>query len=162
MAVTTEYSTEYTNAFITTPAVKNPSSDWHGRLRLMYFVHDQSGAGDATSIISLVKLPPGRVRLHGKLSNIYVNWTTMSATLDVGWAAYTDENGTAVAADVDGIDNGIDVDTVGAQVLGSALAATGYTKEFESRDGVVITASSTDTAIASGDDIAGVIAYTSD
>lgn len=162
MAVNNEYSDQYTAAYITTPATRQHPSDWHGRLRLMYFTANNLTGGDATSDITLVKLPAGRVRLIGKMSHIYVNFTTSMATLDVGWAAYTDEDGTAVAASSAGIDDGIDVDTAGAQVLGSALAATGYTKEFESRDGVNIVATCQDVALAANDDIAGVIAYITD
>ncbi len=162
MAVENEESTEYTNSFTTTPAVFNPPSDTHGRLRIAFFTHAQAVAGSATSDIAIAKLPAGKVRLLGKLCNLYVNWTTASATLDCGWAAYTDNDGAAVAASIAGIDNGIDVDAVGAQVLGSALAATGYTKEFISNDGVTIKLTSTDTAIALGDDAVGYLVYVVD
>jgi len=162
MAVTTQESTQYANTFTTTPAVVNPASDVHGRVRIAYFIHNQSGAGDATSSVAVAKLPAGKVRLLGMLSHIYVNWTTASATLDAGWDAYTDFDGTAVAADPDGIDNGVDVDTVGMQVLGSALNATGRTKSFESKDGVVIRLTSQDTAIVDDDDIVGIIVYVVD
>jgi len=162
MAVTTQESTEYANTYTTTPAVKNPPSDVHGRLRIAFFTHDQSGAGDATSSVAVAKLPPGKVRLIGKLSQAYVNWTTAAATLDCGWDAYNDFDGAAVAADVDGLDNGVSVETAGSFNFGSALAATGYTKSFESRDGVDIRVSSTDTAIVAGDDLVGYLIYVVD
>jgi len=61
--------------------------------------------------------------------------------------------------------NGLNVDTVGFQTLEGAIAAnllTGGTYVFESKDGVVIRATSQDTAIATGDDIVGYLAYVLD
>ena len=164
MAVTTEKSTEYTNA-TATPVVNNATTEEHGRVRVMFFTHANSGAGDATSSVALGKLPPGRVRILGHLSRAYVNWTTSSATLDLGWDAYTNLSGTTVAADPDGLINGLSVDTVGLFTFEGAIAANlllGGTYVFESKDGVVIRATSQDTAIASGDDIDGCIYYVLD
>ena len=161
MAVTTQYSSEYDASQISETRNLN-TDEQHGRVRVAYFKHTQSGAGDATSSAAIVRLPAGRVRLLARNSDAYVNWTTASATLDVGYDAYTDIDGTAVAASVDGIDNGVSVDTAGFQSLGSGLTATGGTKVFESPNGVVIRVSSTDTAIADGDIITGALLYVVD
>lgn len=166
MAVTNEESTEYTNVFLTDPKVMNPVSSWGGKVQLAFFSHDQSEAGDATSDVALVKLPAGRVRVLLGLSQAYVNWTTGSATLDLGWDEYTGLDGVTVDADPNGLCDGIDVDTVGLRTFSTgavaAVVATGYTKVFTSKDGVVIRATSQDTAIASGDDLVGWIAYVCD
>ena len=162
MAVTTQESTEYTNAYSTSPVVANPTSSVHGKVRIAYFTHDQSGAGDATSSVALCKLPAGRVRVLLSSSNAYVNWTTASATLDLGWDAYEDIDGTAVAADPDGLLDGLDVDAVGYQNFGADQTATGGTYLFESKDGVVIRATSQDVAIADGDDLVGYLMYVVD
>lgn len=166
MAITNEESTEYTNVFITEPKVMNPVSSWGGKLQIAFFTHDQSAAGDATSDVALVKLPPGRVRVLLGLSQAYVNWTTGSATLDLGWDAYTGLDGVAVAADPNGLVDGMDVDTVGVRTFSTgavaAVTATGFTKVFTSKDGVVIRATSQDQALASGDDLVGWIAYVCD
>ena len=158
MAVTTQKSTEYTNITASPPTIQD-SQVYQGKLRVAYFKHTQSGAGDATSSAAVAWLPPGKVRLIGPLSTLYVNWTTVSATMDVGWDAYTDIDGAAVAADPNGIDDGFSVDTAGQFTLGSALTATGYTKVFESQDGVVIRLTSQDTAIADADVAAGFLVY---
>lgn len=167
MAVTTQNGTEYESVFNTSPPAMLNTTDWHGRMRLAYFKHTQSGAGDATSSARIVKLPPGRVRLLLPASHVYVNWTTASATLDMGWEAYNDLEGDAVAADYDGLIDGADVDAAGvltqAELCGLAgLAATGNTKLFESRDGVVIRLTSQDTAIANADYAAGYLVYVQD
>ena len=116
MAVTTQKSTEYTNA-TANPVVQNPVHDYHGRVRIAYFTHDQDGAGDAGSSVALCSLPAGKVRVLLSSSNAYVNWTTSSATLDLGWDAYTNTDGNAVAADADGLVDGLDVNTAGYQIL---------------------------------------------
>ena len=161
MAVTTQKSTEYTNA-TANPVVQNAVHDYHGRVRIAYFTHDQDGAGDAGSSVALCSLPAGKVRVLLSSSNAYVNWTTGSATLDLGWDAYTNTDGDAVAADADGLVNGLDVDTAGYQNFGSGTTATGGTYLFESQGGVVIRATSQDTAIAAGDDLVGYIMYVVD
>jgi hypothetical protein len=74
-------------------------------------------------------------------------------------------DGTTTAADPDGLINGLSVDTVGFQTLEGAIAAnllTGGTYLFESKDGVKIRATSQDTAIATGDDLVGYLAYVLD
>jgi len=161
MAVTTQKSTEYTNA-TSTPVVQNAVHDYHGRVRIAYFTCDQDGAGDATSSVALCSLPAGKVRVLLSSSNAYVNWTTGSATLDLGWDAYTNTDGTAVTADPDGLVNGLNVDTVGYQNFGAGTTATGGTHLFESQGGVVLRATSQDTAIASGDDLVGYMMYVVD
>ena len=161
MAVTTQKSTEYTNA-TSSPVVQNAVHDYHGRVRIAYFTHDQDGAGDATSSVALCALPAGKVRVLLASSSAYVNWTTGSATLDLGWDAYTNTDGTAVPADPDGLVNGLNVDTAGYQTFGAGTAATGGTYLFESQGGVVLRATSQDQALASGDDLVGYMMYVVD
>lgn len=165
MAVTTQKSTEYTNA-TATPVVNNSTAEMHGRVRIAYFTHDQSGAGDATSSVALCKLPAGKVRLLLGSSFTYVNWTTASATLDLGWDAYTAQDGTTTAADPNGLIDGLSVEAAGlysGEDLVTALTqATGGTMVFESKDGVVIRATSQDTAIVDGDDLVGYLLYVID
>ena len=160
MAVTTQKSTEYTNA-TSSPVVQNAVHDYHGRVRIAYFTHDQDGAGDAGSSVALCSLPAGKVRVLLSSSNAYCNWTTSGATLDLGWDAYTNTDGNAVAADIDGLVDGLDVDTAGYQNFGAGTTATGGTYLFESQGGVIIRATSPG-AIVSGDDLVGYIMYVVD
>ncbi len=166
MGITTQESVEYANIATDLPRETNPVSAWGGKLQVAAFLHDQSGAGDATSSVALVRLPAGRVRVLLGLSQAYVNWTTGSATLDLGWDAYTGLDGVTVAADPDGLCDGIDVDAVGLRSFSTgavaAVVAAGYSKVFTSKDGVVLRATSQDQALASGDDLAGHIVYVCD
>ena len=160
MAVTTQNSTEYANT-IATPLVTADAVNDKGKLRTLSFTHNQDGVGDAGSIVVLGKLPAGKVKIIGGLSRFYCNWTTGSQTMDIGWQAYTDANGAAVALDVDGMVDGLDVDTAGYFTMEGNTAATkllGGNATFSSRDGVVITAKGIQ-IIADGDDLAGVITY---
>jgi len=161
MAVTTQYSTEYNQAWVANTGNLETNVQ-RGRVRVAYFTATQDGAGDATSSVALCKLPAGKVRLLASQSKAYVNWTTASATLDLGWDAYVAPDGTAVTADPNGIDDGLDVDTAGYQTFGNAVTATGGTKLFESKNGVVIRATSQDEAIADGDVLVGFLLYVVD
>ena len=160
MAVTTQLSAEYTIQ-TTTPIANSNTVDKHGKLRTLFFTHDQDGAGDANSTVTLGKLPAGKVKIIGGLSRFYCNWVTSSQTMDIGWKAYTDLNGDAVALDVDGMVDGLDVDSVGYFSMEGNTAATrllGGNHTFESRDGVVIKALAIG-ALVDGDDLSGVITY---
>ncbi len=158
MPITTQNSTEYGNSIATPPVIQD-AQVMMGKVRIASFSHTQSGAGSIGSSVALAKLPAGKVRLLGLLTGAYVNWTTASATLDFGWDAYTDINGVAVAADPNGLDDGLNVDTAGNVTMGSILAAAGSQKVFESSDGVVIRATSADVVLADTNTIAGYIAY---
>lgn len=165
MAVTTQNSAEYEKLYGTTLDEVYPT-EYHGKTRIAFFTCTQSGAGDAGSSVALCKLPPGRVRLLLSDSQAYVNWTTASATLDIGWDAYVAlSDGAAVAADDDGLVAAMDVDAVGIRQFSTsapaALLLTGYTYLFESREGVVIRATS-NTAIVDGDDLVGYLTYVTD
>jgi hypothetical protein len=160
MAVTTQNSTEYANS-IASPLVTTDTVTAKGKLRSLAFTHDQDGVGDAGSFVVIGKLPPGRVKIIGGLSQFYCNFTAGSQTIDIGWQAYEDLDGTAVALDVDGMIDGLDVDAVGYFTMQGNTAATkllGGNHTFTSKAGVVITVKAIG-ALADGDDLAGVITY---
>lgn len=160
--MTTFYSTEMTN-ILAVPSVPLSPVDHHGKVRYAKVTYLQVAAGDAGDIIQLCKLPAGRVRLIGRLSSLYHNLTTGSNTIDIGWAAYTNLDDTAVVADPDGLDDGIDVETAGTILVGTvaAVLAVGGNKLFESQEGVVITLTSVGIP-AESDTIDGFIAYVCD
>lgn len=167
MAVTHDNSVELDNVITDEPREMNPVSSWGGKLQIAFFTHDQSGTGDAGSDVGIVKLPAGRVRVILPLSQAYVNWTTGSALVDLGWDAYTGLDGVTVVADADGLANDIDVESAGLFNFGAfgtmpaAIKATGGTKVFTSKDGVTLRATSP-TAMVSGDDLVGYIIYVCD
>jgi hypothetical protein len=161
MSVTTQNSVEVAKMVSNPPTLVDPTVA-NGKLRFAYFAHTQDGAGDATSTVCIAKLPRGKVRLIPGLSCIQHNWTTASATVDIGWDGYTQPDGTVVAADPDGIDDGISVETAGVlsgEDLGAQLTATGRTKLFDSKNGVDIRLTSQDVALAAASTASGYLAY---
>ena len=160
MAVTTQNSVEYANR-ISDPVVKAGTIADKGKLRTLAFTHNQVGVGDAGSTVTLGKLPAGKVKIIGGLSRFYCNWTASSQTVDLGWEAYTDNTGTAVAADPDGMLDGLDVDTVGYFTMEGNTAATkllGGNHTFDSQNGITIVMKAVG-ALANDDDLAGTITY---
>lgn len=148
----------------TVPAEPLNVDESHGKVRICQFDYAQVAEGAADSIIQLVKLPAGRVRLLGKLSQVKHNLTTATVDLDIGWAAHVDFAGDAVAADEDGLDDNIDCETTGIINVGSvaAVLAECQSKVFESQEGVVITATVKTAVIAAADSLKGYIAYVLD
>ena len=158
--MTTFYSVEMTKVLATPPVPLSPI-DHHGKLRMAAVTYQQVANGSAGDILQMCKLPAGRVKLHGLLSNLYINLTTGSMKVEVGWLAYTDLDNAAVAADPNGLDSTLDVDTAGIFNIGAVLAAVGNVKTFESTEGVILTMTLT-TDVAANDDVNGYIAYVLD
>ena len=129
------------------PSVKVKTNELAGRVRVAFAEYE---ADAEQSTINMFVL-----------SRFYCNIVAGSATIDIGWQAYNDANGDAVALDVDGMVDGLDVDAVGYQTMEGNTAATkllGGNHTFSSNDGVVITVKSI-AALADGDDLCGVITY---
>ncbi|MBO6784455.1 MAG: hypothetical protein JJ899_14465 [Alphaproteobacteria bacterium] len=162
MAITTENSTQYGNT-VADPRVMNPTQEAHGRLRVARFNFTQgASAGDAGSIARLVRLPKGKVRVILPLSRVAFSALGASRTLDMGWEAYrTDEGSGEVAADPNGMDDGVDVSSAGAVVPGGTVGGD-ETVLFESLDGVVLTAQINDGTIPAAATLDGYLVYVMD
>jgi hypothetical protein len=106
------------------------------RIIICPFNLTQVVAGDVASSRSLAFIPPGMYRFYRHLSAVFFSAFGASRTLDLGWLAYVDKDGTAVATSMNGLNAAIDVSALGTAVIGTALT-TGF-KDFESRDGVYI------------------------
>lgn len=143
MAVTAESSTQVTNVDAT-PVTLVDVNEWMGRLRFFLFNFTQgAAAGDAGSTAQLVKLPGGDVRLVLPLSHVRHSAFGASRTLDLGWEAYTDNNGDAVAADPNGLDDGVNVSAAGSFTPAGTVSGD-ETYEFSNRGGVYIAAQCND------------------
>lgn len=161
MAVTTQKSDIYTNQTASGAQTFNRPDQVHGRVRFAEFDYAQSGAGDAGSIAQLFKLPGGSVRLILPLCRIAHSALGASRTIDLGWEAYTDPDGAAVAADPNGLDDGVDGSSAGSyNPTGTVGGAETY--RFNSRDGVVITAQVNDGTFQDGATLKGYLAYVVD
>jgi hypothetical protein len=108
-----------------------------------------------------VQLPAGKVRVHLAHSRVAHSAFGASRTLDLGWEAYTGDDGVAVAADPNGLDDGVDVSSAGNYAPVGTIGGD-ETKLFESQEGVVIAAQTNDATIPAAATIAGVLYYTVD
>jgi hypothetical protein len=158
MAVTTESSTEYAQK--TAPTIAGtlyPDQD-DGVLRMDYFSFTQgAAAGDANSLVNLVSIPAGRVRIIGHLSFIRFAAFGASRTLDIGTMAYSEPDGDAVVAVVDNLLDGADVATAGTSVFTKNTSVL-----VNSVAGVGIQAKVLGGTIPAGTVMTGVIAYVRD
>lgn len=161
MAVTAEKSTQIANVEAV-PAVHMHPDDLHGKMKIIRFNFTQgAAAGDATSTQQLVKLPPGRWRVMLALSRIAHSAFGAARTLDLGWQAYTDKDGVAVAADPNGLDDGVDVSAAGNYNPGGTIGGD-ETKLFESSDGVTIEAQCNDGTIPAAATLDGYLVAVAD
>lgn len=161
MAITTENSTQIANTEAD-PPVALSTHEWHGRVRRAFFEFTQGGAaGDAGSIARLVTLPPGKVRLYLPGSRVAFSAMGTARTMDLGWEAYTNDDGVVVGVDPNGLDDGVDVASAGA-VNPAGTIGSHETVLFESRDGVTLTAQVNDGTIPAAATISGWVEYVQD
>jgi len=141
MAVTTEKSTQVSNA-TATPPVKDPAYDAGGVVKVLYFTFKQgSTAGDVNSTADLLNMPPGKYRILLDQSNVTTSAFGASRTLDVGYSAYTNYDGTAVAADEDAFVSAADVSSAATTALSEALAnGADRTYLVDSKEGFILRA----------------------
>jgi hypothetical protein len=139
MAVTTQYSDEVTairaDSFSAGLTIRAP-------LEVYFVTFEQDGAGDANSLVDLIDIPPGKYVLLGDLCSLDVSALGTGTTMDIGWTAYTNSSNTAVAADIDGLDDGVDVssDVTIAMGTNTAVCDGAGRKAFDSKSGVRIQA----------------------
>ena len=107
MTVTDQKSVQVTNR---DAGVANESvSGFGGRIYCMVVNTVQAALGCANSTFQLGVLPPGKWRYLSMLSRVRTTAFGTARTLDIGTGAYTNPDGTAVAADEDAIHSAKDV-----------------------------------------------------
>jgi hypothetical protein len=142
------------------PQQLNPSHAMRGKLRVAYFTFTQGTAGDANSFVNLVKLPQGRVRLFPKLSWLVASAFGAGRTLDVGVGAHKNINGTDVAAVLDSLIDGLDVQNATDAVMGTGTNATARSILVENFDGeATVRAKVLGAAIDSGETLSGYVVF---
>src|SRR6476661_7591105 len=137
MAVVNAYSDQIVTVDRSSPNAKVENDVWSGKLRFAYFTVTQVGAGDATSIQYLAKLPAGRVRIIRDTSRLATSAFGASRTLDVGLSAYTDKSGTTVAAAPTDLASALNVAAAATNNMAAAAGAD-PTISIESRSGVTV------------------------
>jgi hypothetical protein len=161
-AVTQEKSDELDNFQTDRPQNLNRPDRWGGRLRRKRFTFTQGLAvGDAGSLAELIRLPPGRVTLYLNDARVSNSALGASRTMDLGWLAYRNTSDVAVAADPNGLVDGVDVS--GAVVTTpTGLIGDEEAVEFDSQEGVTITAQINDGTIPIAATLKGYFTYQHD
>jgi len=136
------YSTQWSNAYITRPSGHNYA--YGARGRVLPFDYTQVLVGTIADTILLGKLPPQSTLLMLE-SAFWFTTFTATATIDIGWAAYTDVDGVAVVADPDGLIDGVLLTTASTWAGGMLLLSTPddsapitNRKVFNNRDEITI------------------------
>lgn len=140
MAVTTEYSAQYSAEF-QAPHIADIAISAMKLETLPFTFTQGAAAGDVNSLQYLRRLPAGLVWFFPYLSRI--RWTAFGAarTLDIGYGAHTSIALAAVVADDDAFDAAIDVSSAGVAAIGSDFGTGGTGGDaylFETLDGVDI------------------------
>lgn len=102
------------------------------------YVHG-AAAGDIGSTVDLWFIPPGRY--WAMLAQSLLERTALGAarTFAIGFRAYTDDQGVAVAESANAFDAALDYSGAGSSVLGADIAAKSAKKKlFATSTGVVI------------------------
>ncbi len=150
-------STQVTNAEAK-PIVRLAPRDWHGRARDAFFNYTQAANGAVNDVVELVQLPPGKVRLLVDQAVLTMSDKGAGALLDIGWAAFVDEDGNAVVADDNDLADNVDIAT-GTTTIRPNL---NLFKTFDSRDGVTLTATFRVVAPVAADTLQGYFLYVVD
>ena len=151
-------STEYTN-YTAKPQTFVPSDTWGSKLRSSHCKLTFTAAGFTTAAlgdISLIRMPPGAVRILVDLCRVVCPVGTATSDLDIGIAAYTNAAGTAVALNGNQLADSLDVGG-GALDQTLPLPAGGFV-EVNSQNGFDIVCSfDTANSPASGDLVVNIV-----
>ena len=127
------------------PAIQVKSSDWGSKLRCSYSKVTYAGTTGTAGVIRLMKLPAGKLRILGFLSRIAGVHSVAALRYDIGYLAHTQEDGTPVVADPNGLASAQDPDTT------AVLDETTEIREFDSREGVEVQATIQAGTLTAGD-----------
>lgn len=163
----TFYSTEYTAQYRSLPPNTNIHRNKANPCRYKYFSYTQSGNGSIDDFLYLCKVPAD-CRIIIPACMFYFSAWAANTLIDIGWASYTAKDGSTVAADYDGLIDGLDVEPAGFY-SGLNLSTAGgvaffnvpaiFDKEFSARHEVDIVAQFRVAAPTDTDSLSGVIAY---
>ena len=136
-----------------------PAHSGKGELVAIFF-DVTTVVGDANSTIAICDLPAGTFRYMAFLSKVYHSAFGTARTMDIGWDAYVEEDGTVVAADEDGIASAQDVAAASSfSPLDELTAEPVAQKIFSSRDGIRFRAKVEAAAVGAGETMSGWLMF---
>jgi hypothetical protein len=131
-----------------------------GGLRFAYFKCTAAGSGTVAAT-AVVTLPAGSLSIFPGLCSFFCSDAGASATLDVGYAAHTDETGTAVNAAGDEILDGKDISSTPGVFAGGSGTNAGdrVILSLNSQSGIDITVTVAGGDVDTSDILEGCIVY---
>jgi hypothetical protein len=119
------YTTEYNNAYVAVPSVKNDVTKWHGRVRCVKADITFAAELGLADVIKIAKLPKGARIIDAR---VVAPVDAASGIYNVGWEANGD-----IIADPDGLFIGASECDFGAAALNAKLLGTSpsFGKKFE-------------------------------
>ena len=130
-------SAQYT-AQTAEPAALVSGLDWGPKLNHAYGKLTFTAAGNSADLAQVIRMPAGKVRILTDLCRIICPIGTATADLHVGYGAYVNAAGTAVAADDNALADNLDVG--GAAIDEAFSLPAGGFLEIESQAGFDIVA----------------------
>ena len=156
MAMTPTESAQYTSA-----QSQDRVQGIYGGTPLQFYYGKFTSTAAGQGTVNMFTLPAGRILLHLDLCRIYAEQGVSTADLDIGHGAYVNQDGTAVAANVD---EWIASADIGTAIQGVTFKGTGGVKttvlvdELNSQEGIPVTMT-VDTANWDADDYCEVLIY---
>lgn len=133
------YSEQYTQLYLSEQRAA-PGLGARGKPNSPVITYTQVAAGTIGDTVLLEKVPAPAVRLlPAKWIVEVAGWSALT-TLNVGWKAYRDRQGNAVAASANGIVDALDIATDGRTALAADAALQLTDLMLASREGVDIVA----------------------
>lgn len=159
MAVVTVKSTQVTS--LDEKTILN-TRELAGRKRVAKFTYTAPAAHDAGSDVVLARLPANKMTILGTESYLKTSAFGASRVGKVGYLAYTNIDGEAVAADDDALASALDLATAATNTLHNAIALADVSLTLENQGGIDINLTVTGGTIPSGATIKGYITYVVD
>src|SRR5215510_2630905 len=117
------YSDQYQDAYVDIPPTVNYGSVVYGSPHILQFSYTQVANGSIGDLVYLVKVPPVCEILMMESVFRFSAWAA-STTIDIGFLSYKTPQGATVAADDNGLLDGLDVDAAGWWFGGATFTST--------------------------------------
>jgi hypothetical protein len=113
------------------------AEDFESELQAAVATYTHVDGAETDLTLNVLRLPAGRIRVYSYLSKLWSSAMVATANLSLGYAEYTNEEGTIVVADINAFIDQADAGSALDQVWTLPSALGEYT-EFNSQDGITI------------------------
>jgi hypothetical protein len=114
------------------------AEDFESELQVAVATYTHVDGAETDLTLNVLRLPAGRIRVYSYLSKLWASQQVATANLSLGYAEYTNEEGTIVVADINAFIDAADVGGGALDQVWTLPSALGEYTEFNSQDGIVI------------------------